>query len=213
MNTNSKKIVNLNLKRDQKILDFSDFQKLNIKFDISKLQEAYRQIITTKKFDDGGGISHFGAICLTRKPGDPESVKGSNARGIYWTKPDKSGAEVSRDININESEYIEFIPDYENTYFKDVYDVISSKFKLGRVRILLKEPRSTLSWHRDPEPRLHIPIITNPGCLMVIDNVAKHMPADGSVWITNNTKYHNAFNGGEENRVHLVACVLDYKFN
>ena len=27
---------------------------------------------------------------------------------------------------------------------------------------------------------------------MVIDNVAKHMPADGSVWITNNTKYHNA---------------------
>ena len=213
MDADSKKIVNLNAKRDQKILDFSDFQKQNIKFDILKLQEAYRQIITTRKFDDGGGISHFGAICLTRKPGDPESVKGSKARGIYWTKPDKSGAEVSRDIKIDESEYSEFIPDYENTYFKEVFDVISSKYKLGRVRILLKEPRSTLSWHRDPEPRLHIPIITNPGCLMVIDNVAKHMPADGSVWITNNTKYHNAFNGGEENRIHLVACVLDYKFN
>ena len=213
MDADSKKIVNLNLKRDQKVLDFSDFQKQNIKFNILKLQEAYRQIITTKKFDDGGGISHFGAICLTRKPGDPESVKGSKARGIYWTKPDKSGAEVSRDIKIDESEYSEFIPDYENTYFKEVFDVISSKYKLGRVRILLKEPRSTLSWHRDPEPRLHIPIITNPGCLMVIDNVAKHMPADGSVWITNNTKYHNAFNGGEENRIHLVACVLDYKFN
>ena len=213
MDADSKKIVNLNLKRDQKILDFNDFQKQNIKFDIFKLQEAYRQIITTKKFDDGGGISHFGAICITRKPGDPDSVKGSKARGIYWTKPDKSGAEVSRDVSIDESEYTEFIPDYENTYFKEVFDVISSKYKLGRVRILLKEPRSTLSWHRDPEPRLHIPIITNPGCLMVIDNVAKHMPADGSVWITNNTKYHNAFNGGEENRIHLVACVLDYKFN
>ena len=213
MDADSNKIVKLNLKRDKKILDFSDFQKQNIVFDILKLQEAYRQIITTRKFDDGGGISHFGAICLTRKPGDPESVKGSKARGIYWTKPDKSGAEVSRDIKIDESEYSEFIPDYENTYFKEVFDVISSKYKLGRVRILLKEPRSTLSWHRDPEPRLHIPIITNPGCLMVIDNVAKHMPADGSVWITNNTKYHNAFNGGEEDRIHLVACVLDYKFN
>ena len=213
MDADTKKIVNLNLKRDQKILNFSDFQKQNIKFDIFKLQEAYRQIITTRKFDDGGGISHFGAICLTRKPGDPESIKGSKARGIYWTKPGKSGAEVSRDIKIDESEYSEFIPDYENTYFKEVFDVLSSRYKLGRVRILLKEPRSTLSWHRDPEPRLHIPIITNPGCLMVIDNVAKHMPADGSVWITNNTKYHNAFNGGEENRVHLVACILDYKFN
>ena len=213
MDTNLKNIVKLDLQREDKFLSFNDFQKQNIKFDILKLQEAYRQIIKTKKFDDGGGISHFGAICLTRKPGDPESVKGSKARGIYWTKPDKSGVEVSRDINIDESEYSEFIPDYENTYFKEVFDALSSKYKLGRVRILLKEPRSTLSWHRDPEPRLHIPIITNPGCLMVIDNVAKHMPADGSVWITNNTKYHNAFNGGEENRIHLVACVLDYKFN
>jgi hypothetical protein len=67
-----------------------------------------------------------------------------------------------------------------NTYFKEVFDILSSKYKLGRVRILLKQPRSTLSWHRDPEPRLHIPIITNPGCHMVIDNVAKHLPADGS---------------------------------
>ncbi len=213
MTTDTKNIVNLNLKKEEKNLNFSDFQKQNIKFDITKLQEAYLQIIQTKKFDDGGGISHFGAICLTRKPGDPESVKGNKARGLYWTKPDKSGKEVSRDVNIEEEEYSEFIPDYENTYFKEVFDVLSSKYKLGRVRILLKEPRSTLSWHRDPEPRLHIPIITNPGCLMVIDNVAKHMPADGSVWITNNTKYHNAFNGGEENRIHLVACVLDYKFN
>ncbi len=213
MAIDSKNIVNLEVKKDERNLNFSDFQKQNMKFDIVKLQEAYKQIIQTKKFDDGGGISHFGAICLTRKPGDPESVKGHKARGLYWTKPDKTGKEVSRDVKINEIEYSEFIPDYENTYFKEVFDVLSSKYKLGRVRILLKEPRSTLSWHRDPEPRLHVPIITNPGCLMVIENVAKHMPADGSVWITNNTKYHNAFNGGEENRVHLVACVLDYKFN
>jgi hypothetical protein len=213
MTANSKNVINLNLKKEENVLNFSDFQKQSIKFDILKLQEAYKQLIQTKKFDDGGGISHFGAICLTRKPGDPESIKGQKARGLYWTKPDKSGKEVSRDIGINEAEYSEFISDYENTYFKEVFDALSKKYKLGRVRILLKEPRSTLSWHRDPEPRLHIPIITNPGCLMVIDNVARHMPADGSVWITNNTKYHNAFNGGEENRVHLVACVLDYKFN
>ena len=213
MVSDTKNIVNLNLKREEKFLNFNDFRKQNIQFDITKLQEAYNQIVQTKKFEDGGGISHFGAICLTRKPGDPESVKGNKARGLYWTKPNKSGNEVSRDVNIEEEAYSEFIPDYENTYFKDIFDIISSKYKLGRVRILLKEPRSTLSWHRDPEPRLHIPIITNPGCIMVIDNVAKHMPADGSVWITNNTKYHNAFNGGEENRVLLVACVLDYKFN
>ena len=81
MNMNNKNIVNMNLKKDEKVLDFSDFQKQNIQFDINKLQEAYNQIVQTKKFDDGGGIAHFGAICLTQIPGDPESVKGSKARG------------------------------------------------------------------------------------------------------------------------------------
>ena len=213
MNSDLKKIINLDLKKDEKILNFSDFQRQNIKFDIAKLQEGYLQIAQTKKFDDGGGISHFGAICLTRIPGDPDSVKGNKARGVYWTKPDKSGKEVSRDVSIDEAAYTEFVPDYENTYFKEVFDTLSSKYKLGRVRILLKEPRSTLSWHRDPEPRLHIPIITNPGCMMVIENIAKHLPADGSVTITNNTKYHNFFNGGEQDRIHLVACMLEDRFN
>ena len=193
-------------------LNFSDFQKQDLKFDIVKLQEAYKQLKKTKKFDDLG-ISHFGAICINRVPGQPDSIKGHRSRGLYWTKPDQSGNEVSRDIDINESAYTELVPEFKNTYFEEIYKTLSKKFKLGRTRILLKEPRSTLSWHRDPEPRLHIPITTNPGCLMVIDNVARHMPADGSVWITNNTKYHNAFNGGEEDRVHLVACVLNYKFN
>ena len=194
-------------------LNFNDFKRQDIKFDIKKLQEAYYQLVDTKNFAGVDGISDFSAISLTQIPGDPDSIKGNKARGVYWTKPDASGKEALRDVMINESAYCQFIEEYKNTYFEEVFNTISTKYKLGRVRILLKKPRSTLSWHRDPEPRLHIPIITNPGAIMVVDNVAKHMEADGSVWITNNTKYHNAFNGGEEDRIHLVACILDYKFN
>ena len=191
----------------------NDFQKQELKFDINKLRSACDQVLKIKGFDTSLGIPHFAAIPLNQIPNDPDSVKGHKARGVYWTKPDSSGKEFSRDVTIEESEYSEFINDYKNTYFEEIYAELKKRYKLGRVRLLLKEPRSTLSWHRDPEPRLHIPIYTNPGCLMVIDKVAHHMPADGSVWVTNNIKYHNAFNGGEENRVHLVACVLDYKFN
>ena len=191
----------------------NDFQKQELKFDINKLRFACDQVLKIKGFDTSLGIPHFAAIPLNQIPNDPDSVKGHKARGIYWTKPDSSGKEFSRDVTIDEDEYSEFINDYKNTYFEEIYTELKKRYKLGRVRLLLKEPRSTLSWHRDPEPRLHIPIYTNPGCLMVIDKVAHHMPADGSVWVTNNIKYHNAFNGGEENRVHLVACVLDYKFN
>ena len=194
-------------------LSFNDFQKQKIKFDINKLKEAYQQILKIKDFQGVEGVSNFGAISLTQIPGDPDSIKGNKARGVFWTKPDQTGKEVVRDQMIDEASYSEFINDYKDTYFKEVVETLQKNYNIGRVRILLKKPRSTLSWHRDPEPRLHIPIITNPGSIMVIDNVAKHMPADGSVWITNNRKYHNAFNGGEENRIHLVACVLNYKFN
>ena len=194
-------------------LNFNDFLKLDIKFDVEKLQAAYKEVIKIKNFESPEEITNFGAISLTQIPGDPDSIKGHKARGVFWTKPDSTGKEVTRDVSVEEEKYSEFIDDYKDTYFKDVYETLSKKYKLGRVRILLKQPRSTLSWHRDPEPRLHIPIITNPGCIMVIDNVAKHMPADGHAWITNNTKYHNFFNGGEEDRIHIVACVLNHKFN
>ena len=193
--------------------NFNDFHTVkDLKFDILKLRSSLQQVLSRKSYDDAAGTKYIAGISLNQIPGDPESTKGENVKGIYWTKPNSSGKEELRAKTINESAYTEFVKDLEDTYFKEVYDILSRKFKLGRVRILLKEPRSTLSWHRDPEPRLHIPIITNPGCIMVIENVAKHLPADGSVYITNNVKYHNAFNGGEENRVHLVACLTDYKF-
>lgn len=196
------------------ILSKSDFCKVkDFKFDILKLREALKQVLSRKEYDDAVGTKYIAGISLNQIPGDPDSIKGENVKGIYWTKPDSSGKEAKRAKRIDETKYTEFVKDLEDTYFKEVYDILSKKFKLGRVRILLKEPRSTLSWHRDPEPRLHIPIITNPGCIMVIEEVAKHLPADGSAWLTNNLKYHNFFNGGEEDRVHLVACLTDYRFN
>ena len=196
------------------ILSKSDFYKIeDFKFDILKLREALKQVLSRKEYDDAVGTKYIAGISLNQIPEDPDSIKGENVKGIYWTKPDSSGKEAKRAKRIDETKYTEFVKDLEDTYFKEVYDILSKKFKLGRVRILLKEPRSTLSWHRDPEPRLHIPIITNPGCIMVIEEVAKHLPADGFAWLTNNTKYHNFFNGGEEDRVHLVACLTDYRFN
>jgi len=184
----------------------------NLKFDIDKLRSDLEKILKKKKFNSLG-IKNFAAIPLNQIPGDKSSIEGHNVRGTYWTIPDESGKEAKRDKDIDESKYTEILKEFKGTYYEEVFNILRKNFKLGRVRILLKEPRSTLSWHRDPEPRLHIPIITNKGCRMVIEDVSKHMPADGSVTITNNTKYHNFFNGGEQNRIHLVACILENPFN
>ena len=52
------KVIDLNIKKEERVLDFSDFQKQEIKFDIAKLQEAYLQIVKIKKFEDAG-VTHF----------------------------------------------------------------------------------------------------------------------------------------------------------
>ena len=192
---------------------FKDFYTIpNLKFDVDKLRYDLNKILKLKNFNSLG-IKNFAAIPLNQIPGDKSSIEGHNVRGTYWTIPDESGKEAKRDKEIDEPKYTELLSEFKGTYFEEVFNILRKNFKLGRVRILLKEPRSTLSWHRDPEPRLHIPIITNKGCRMVIEDVSKHMPADGTVTITNNTKYHNFFNGGEQNRIHLVACVLENPFN
>ena len=106
-------------------LNFNDFQKQDVKFDIDELKKAYNEILKIKDFSGPEGISNFGAISLNQIPGDPESIKGHKARGVFWTKPDATGKEVIRDEKIDESAYSEFIEDYKNTYFKEVYDVLS----------------------------------------------------------------------------------------
>ena len=193
-------------------IDYGNYHHLfDFKFDIAKLQGALTDVLSIQQFETPG-VTNFGAIPLNRIPGDPSSVEGNKIRAKYWTIPDSDGKEVERDVYVEEHLYTEFIPKYENTYFKEVYETLTSRFKLGRVRLLLKQPRSCLSWHRDPEPRLHVPIVTNLGCRMVIGDECRHMPADGSVWITNNTVYHNFFNGGEKERVHIVAGILGFNF-
>ena len=179
-----------------------------LSFDVNRLVDTYREIKRKKEFDQGdGSVSHIDSISLNKIPGNDDSTSGKYSWGLYWTKPDSSGQEVARADYIEENNFTEFLPEFENTYFKFVYDILSRRFALGRTRILKKGPRSTLSWHKDPEPRLHIPIITNQGCRFVIEDRSFHLPADGGVWIVNAKKYHNFFNGGEEDRIHLVATL------
>jgi hypothetical protein len=181
--------------------------KLDI--DIDKLGKAYFDFKSKLGFrTDDKTLRDFNAICVNRIPGDENSITGGNIRGLYWTYPDSTNVEEQRLEPVQEHLYTELCPEFKGTYIEEVYNQITSKFKLGRVRFLMKPPRSCLSWHRDPEMRLHIPIITNVGCKMVIEDEAFHMPANGDGYITDNTKYHNFFNGSEVDRVHLVATVL-----
>ena len=78
-------------------LNFDDFQKQDVKFDINELQKAYNEILKIKNFSGPEGVSNFGAISLTQIPGDPESIKGNKARGcLLYTSPSPRDGLLSR---------------------------------------------------------------------------------------------------------------------
>jgi hypothetical protein len=176
-----------------------NFRKLNIHFDIDALNDAYKFAVSNVGFS--GDLVN----CISITSTDAGSAE---QRGIFWTR-DENYNEMQIEKHVNEHAYNVFVPILMDTYFKNVYDTLSKHYKLGRVRILKLDSRKCLSYHRDPEDRLHIPIITNPGALMIVNNQSYHMKADGSVYHMNTTNYHTALNGGESPRIHLVATILD----
>ena len=182
----------------------------DMKFDVHKLYADYKNFIKQYEHStDDATLVDFNAVCVNRKPGDPDSITGGNVRGKYWTYPTDEDKEEERLPYVMEDVYTEICPEFEGTYTEEVFAALSIKWNIGRLRFLMKPPRSCLSWHRDPERRIHVPIYTNKGCRMIIEDRAYYMAANGNAYITDNTVYHNFFNGGEENRVHLVATLLE----
>ena len=99
----------------------SDFHKVkDLKFDISKLQNALKTVLQRKSYDDAAGTKYIAGISLNQIPGDSDSAKGENVKGIYWTRPNTSGKEEVRAKRINEAAYTEFVHDLKDTYFKEV---------------------------------------------------------------------------------------------
>jgi len=113
-----------------------------------------------------------------------------------------------RDYQPKENEFTLFNKKFEGTIFEEIYKQIESNYPVGRVRLMQSKPKTCLTWHKDNSSRIHLPIKTNPGCQMVIENQVQHMSA-GTWWFTNTTVNHTAFNASTESRIHLVAVVLD----
>jgi len=184
------------------------FEKLPIIFDESKLVNALYQVLEIAPWNEKS--KNPNQICLTKKEGEtsPDCYYEGNG-GIYRTMVD--GQEVIRQQALDERDYSVFIPEFDYTYFKEVYDSIRDHVfhwdsVIGRVRIIRSVPRACLSWHRDPEPRIHVPIKTNIGAKLVIEDEVKHLPV-GRAWYTNTKHYHSQFNGGETDRIHLVFAI------
>lgn len=177
-------------------------RRLDHRVDLQRLRAACEGVLGAVN-DQGAG---FHTLNVTRRPGVDEPTI-EDLSGRYWIRPDSTYDEVPRDPIVDETAYTETDPAFVGTYVEQVVQELRELLPIGRVRLLGKDPFNCNSWHRDPEPRLHIPIVTNPGALFVINHHVTHLPADGSVYFTDTRAYHTAMNGGEHQRLSIVAAI------
>ena len=185
-------------------------KKLAVVFDVDRLNEEAVKIMENHPLH-----KHHGQLSFTHTTkeytgkdkwyegcGSLTFIHGENAF-------DENGELNKHTIKLTEDDFTEFNEDLKDTYFYEVYKILSADYQIGRMRLMSVPPKKCLSWHADPEERIHVPLITNESCRLVIDDECFHMPADGSAYICDVTKPHTAFNGDHKlKRLNILFDII-----
>lgn len=146
--------------------------------------------------------------CREDTPVNAQLHEGCNSLVYDWAKYNPtSDIELPKKEKILQEKDFTVICDlFKNTYIEHVINMLNAKHKVWRGRFMMIKYKTCLSSHTDDTSRIHIPIITNPYCFMVIDDRIYKMKTN-TVYIANTTSEHTAVNAGRQDRIHLVFCT------
>ena len=149
-----------------------------------------------------------GQVCINTVPGHEDNfILGSGS--LIKKKDTKIDSYDMYDTErFHERDFTVICSQFKNTIFEEIFEMLSSKYILGRLKIFKSQPLTCLSWHTDFIPRIHYPIKTQEGCFMVIEDEIKYLEQN-KWYMTNTEKHHTAFNASRESRIHLVGVIRD----
>lgn len=128
-----------------------------------------------------------------------------NQLSLQGVKEDDSpfyGTGRVKNLNNSEDEFIvPLFPELEYT------NSVIKNLNMYRTRVMRMKHKTCYSYHRDPTKRMHIPLITNENCFMVIEDKIYRYPADGNYYLVDTTKKHTFVNASFEERIHIVGCI------
>lgn len=188
------------------------YKKLNVELDINikQLQKEVLELysnkdILTKDLENQVGLTYEDNNCKNKFS---DAVGSLDWDYSNWTKKQKRAGELPplRTRKVTEKDFNKIVPELKGLYLYEILEHLQRKFNIGRTRLMLSKPKTCLTWHKDSTYRIHLPIFTQEGCIMVWENCTLHMP-QGSLYWADTTKLHTAFNGSFKERIHLVATV------
>jgi hypothetical protein len=91
-------------------------QRLALKFDIEKLNEALAECLRREAFMGDMQDEGFSALPLTQRPGQTEWTA-NDLSGRYWLRGDDRYVEEPREDLVPEVDFSQFNPKFAGTYF------------------------------------------------------------------------------------------------
>lgn len=174
----------------------------------ANFKELYDLPIYENLLEELKNICDYDNVCLNYPAGHEDNCQ-TGVGSMAWDFKEYNGGliKTKKPNRLHEKDFTELCGIFKGTSFEDIFNALSKRYKLGRVRIMKSDPKTCLTWHTDYDNRIHYPIKTQEGCFMVIDNEVKHLKQN-KWYMTNTAKMHTAFNGSTEPRYHLVAVTL-----
>lgn len=121
---------------------------------------------------------------------------------------------VKEEFIATEADFTEYNPHLGSYTVQALKDLEAHEgVKFGRIRYMRLEPKKGLSIHKDFDARYHFVLHTNDNALFGevtnsnVKAVCYHLPADGHAYRVDTTREHFVYNGGWEDRIHLVINI------
>ena len=182
-------------------------EQLPITADVSLANQAANTILELT----GGWKAIGNQIGLIRRTDNPPNI---------WTE----GVGSLRDTDLTEKDFQIWNIDSQN-YIREQVEGLKDHLNIetGRIRIMRLESHRGLSVHSDKEVRYHLVLKTNPRAHfgrytgnddLILNQYADqpvfginyHLPEDGHWYRVDTRRGHWVYNGGTEERIHLVVC-------
>lgn len=176
----------------------NSMHSMNLRFDLGRALEALKTVSRRYPFEQCGN-----QITLTHRSESNQTPQ--EGSGSLFEHSTGSWKAYEKDFRF-------FNEEFKNTYFYEIYREMQKRTNgaIGRVRLMRLPPKVCYSLHRDSTIRFHLALVSNPQAFLLFAPAELiSIPVDGSVYAVDTRRAHSAFNGGDEDRIHLVMSAAE----
>jgi hypothetical protein len=181
--------------------------KIDIDIDYDRLRkEMYAMEVDQFLIKNNGQMS---IQTIAGTPVEEQPKSGTLSLHYDWDNHDSSDGNsipARRDVVLQEKDFTETCDFIKGTYTEEVINLFKEKYGAVRGRYMMMNWKTCLTYHNDQTTRIHLPLIANKDCFMIIDDKVEKLQ-EGNAYHVDTTKKHTALNAGRHLRFHIVFCM------